>query len=71
MRDKHTLSLEHGLYEDLRKLSVATRINISRLLDEALEDLLEKYDVDELWKVHLEKLEEKEKKKNDKKAPKI
>ena len=48
---------------DLRKLSALTRINISRLMDEAVEDLIDKYNLDLL----IEKYKEKELMKNEKK----
>lgn len=41
---KHwSTSTDHELYEMLRKLSSTTRIPISKLLDEAIEDLLLKH----------------------------
>ena len=43
---KHwSTSTDHDLYTDLRNLSKKTRIPISRLLDEVIEDLLLKYKV--------------------------
>lgn len=36
-------SIDSNTWEELRKLSEKTRINISKLLDEAIQDLLEKY----------------------------
>lgn len=36
-------SLDKNLDEELRKLAVNTRIPISKLLDEAIEDLLKKH----------------------------
>jgi len=38
-------AIENKLFISLQKLSKTTRIPISRLLDEAVEDLLSKYDV--------------------------
>jgi predicted DNA-binding protein len=41
---KHwSTSTDHELYEALRKLSEKTRIPVSKLLDEAIEDLLLKH----------------------------
>lgn len=41
---KHwSTSTDHELYERLKKLSEKTRIPVSRLLDEAIEDLLLKH----------------------------
>lgn len=41
---KHwSTSTDHDLYEKLRALSDKTRIPVSRLLDEAIEDLLLKH----------------------------
>jgi metal-responsive CopG/Arc/MetJ family transcriptional regulator len=36
-------SIDNKLYEDFKKLSAETRIPQSKLLDEAIEDLLKKY----------------------------
>jgi post-segregation antitoxin (ccd killing protein) len=36
-------SVDKTVWEDLQKLSKGTRINISKLLDEAILDLLKKY----------------------------
>jgi post-segregation antitoxin (ccd killing protein) len=38
-------SVDKTIWEELQKLSKSTRINISRLLDEAIQDLLMKYHV--------------------------
>lgn len=43
VRGKITLSLEQELIDKLKELSKSTRIPQSRLVDEAIEDLLEKY----------------------------
>lgn len=41
---KHwSTSTDHDLYEKLKKLSENTRIPVSKLLDEAIEDLLLKH----------------------------
>jgi len=41
---KHwSTSTDHGLYESLKSLSENTRIPVSKLLDEAIEDLLVKH----------------------------
>ena len=43
---KHwSTSSDHDLYTELQNLSKQTRIPVSRLLDEAIEDLLLKYKV--------------------------
>ena len=43
---KHwSTSTNHDLYKKLKKLSETTRIPVSRLLDEAIEDLLVKHNV--------------------------
>ena len=42
-RRQFTTSARPELLEGLRSLSAVTRITMSRLIDEALEDLLEKY----------------------------
>lgn len=42
-REQFTTSARPELLEGLRKLSAETRITMSLLIDEALEDLLEKY----------------------------
>ena len=61
MRVKFTV--ENETANNLRKLSALTRINISRLMDEAVEDLIDKYNLDLL----IEKYKEKELMKNEKK----
>ena len=42
-RTRFTSSLKNELMQDFNELSGKTRINKSRLLDEAVEDLLKKY----------------------------
>ena len=42
-RTRFTSSLKNELMESFNQLAVQTRINKSRLLDEAVEDLLQKY----------------------------
>ena len=42
-RTRFTSSLKNELMEDFDKLAAETRIPKSRLLDEAVEDLLKKY----------------------------
>ncbi len=42
-RTRFTSSLKNELMQDFNELSAKTRINKSRLLDEAVEDLLKKY----------------------------
>lgn len=63
MRVKFTVTVENETANNLRKLSALTRINISRLMDEAVEDLIDKYNLDLL----IEKYKEKEFMKNEKK----
>ena len=63
MRVKFTVKVENETANNLRKLSALTRINISRLMDEAVEDLIDKYNLDLL----IEKYKEKELMKNEKK----
>ena len=48
MRVKFTVTVDYETAENLRQLSKVTRINISRLMDEAVEDLTDKYNLDEL-----------------------
>ncbi len=43
-RTRFTSSLKNELMKDFDKLAEATRIPKSRLLDEAVEDLLKKYE---------------------------
>ena len=63
MRVKFTVTVENETANNLRKLSALTRINISRIMDEAVEDLIDKYNLDLL----IEKYKEKELMKNEKK----
>ena len=63
MRVKFTVTVENETANNLRKLSALTRINISRLMDEAVEDLIDKYNLDLL----IDKYKEKELMKNEKK----
>ena len=63
MRVKFKVTVENETANNLRKLSALTRINISRLMDEAVEDLIDKYNLDLL----IEKYKEKELMKNEKK----
>lgn len=44
-RKQWTTSTDHDLYNGLKELSAATRIASSKLLDEAIEDLLVKYNL--------------------------
>lgn len=37
-------AIDKELYNQLKKLSTSTRINMSRLLDEAIDDLINKYE---------------------------
>lgn len=37
-------AIDKELYGQLKKLSTSTRINMSKLLDEAIEDLITKYE---------------------------
>lgn len=48
MRHKWTATSDFDLYEEIRRLSEITRILISRLCDEAIEDLLIKYNFEKL-----------------------
>ena len=43
MRRSWSVTSDAGLHKQIQKLSESTRIPVSRLLDEAIEDLLEKY----------------------------
>lgn len=43
-RTRFTSSLKNELMQEFNELSAKTRINKSRLLDEAVEDLLKKYE---------------------------
>ena len=43
-RTRFTSSLKNELMQNLNELAKKTRINKSRLLDEAVEDLLKKYE---------------------------
>ena len=43
-RTRFTSSLDNELVEDFDKLSKKTRVPKTRLLDEAIEDLLKKYE---------------------------
>lgn len=63
MRDKFSVSTEHGLHEKLKELSLITRISVSKLFDEAVLDLLEKHDFENAKIVYYKKKEEKEKSK--------
>lgn len=45
LRKHWSTSTDYGLYEQLRNLSIKTRIPVSRLLDEGIEDLLLKHKV--------------------------
>lgn len=44
-RKQWTTSTDQDLYDGLKKLSSTTRIASSKLLDEAIEDLLVKYQI--------------------------
>jgi len=44
-RERFGVAIDKELLEGLRKLSTDTRIPASKLLDEAIEDLLKKYDL--------------------------
>lgn len=37
-------AIDKELYKQLKKLSESTRINMSKLLDEAIDDLINKYE---------------------------
>ena len=50
MREKLTLSVDYTLCKNFKLLSQLTRIPASRLFDEAVEDLLEKHNFEELLK---------------------
>ena len=41
-RERLSSSVDKGLYRAIRKYSIATRIPLSKLLDEAIEDFLKK-----------------------------
>jgi len=43
-REPYATKLKYGLKAKMVKLSEKTRINQSKLMDEAIEDLLKKYD---------------------------
>ena len=43
-RTRFTTSIANELYRDLNELTKKTRIPKSRLMDEAIEDLLKKYE---------------------------
>lgn len=45
-RQRYTASLDNGLIEKLKELSTKTKIPQSKLLDEAIELLLQKHGVD-------------------------
>ena len=66
MRVKFTVTVDYETAENLRQLSKVTRINISRLMDEAVEDLTDKYNLDELVKKYEEKERLKKEKQNNK-----
>lgn len=44
MRSKWSVTSDYNLHEQIKKLSEKTRIPVSKLLDEAIEDLLKKHD---------------------------
>lgn len=46
MRTKWSVTSDYELHMKLKKLSEITRIPVSRLIDEAIEDLLIKHDFD-------------------------
>ncbi|WP_073393541.1 ribbon-helix-helix domain-containing protein [Clostridium magnum] len=46
-RERISNSVDKELYQNLKKLSEQTRIPISKLLDEAIEDLLKKHSSDD------------------------
>lgn len=50
MRDKLTISVDHEICKNLKKLSELTRIPASRLFDEAVDDLLIKHKFNKLIK---------------------
>lgn len=60
MRDKFSISIEHGIADYLRTLSDVTKISVSKLLDEAIEDLIIKYDLPSLIEEHKKKQKAKE-----------
>ena len=41
-RERLSSSVDKGLYREIRKYSIETRIPLSKLLDEAIEDFLKK-----------------------------
>jgi len=45
-RERFGVAVDKKLLESLRQLSAKTRIPASRLTDEAIEDLLKKYEVE-------------------------
>ena len=47
MRTKWSVTSDYELYIKIKKLSELTRIPVSKLLDEAIEDLLIKHNFDE------------------------
>lgn len=60
MRDKFSISVEHGIANYLRILSDVTKISVSKLIDEAVEDLIIKYDLPKLIEEHEKKQKVKE-----------
>lgn len=48
MRERITISVDYALNLDLKELGEITRIPVSRLCDEAIEDLLIKHDFKKL-----------------------
>lgn len=57
MRSQWSITSDYELHAKIKKLSELTRIPVSRLIDEAIEDLLEKHNFEE--KVNQEKMKSK------------
>lgn len=60
MREKFTVTVDCGTAENLRAVSKMTRLSISRLMEEAIEDLMFKYDLPKLIKEFEEKEKQRE-----------
>lgn len=55
MRQRWSVMTDYQLHSDLKKLSEKTRIAVSKLLDEAIEDLLQKHNFYENNKKEIKK----------------
>lgn len=55
MRQKWSVTTDYDLYLKIKQLSEETRITVSRLLDEAIEDLLIKHAKENQYKAEYEK----------------